>query len=102
MFDKLDADSPQLPTEETSAHVTPVLATALMSHQNEGLAWMVQREQNPDASGEEKTTTLDLPLFFFSHRASINIVSPKNYLGSPWSQGFIRFMLSIYMYIKNI
>lgn len=54
MFDKLDADSPQLPTAETSACVTALLDLPLMPHQTEGFAWMVQREEAPDASGEEK------------------------------------------------
>ncbi|CAM9189972.1 unnamed protein product [Ascophyllum nodosum] len=51
LFDKLDADSRQLPTEETTGNITPVLETALMSHQLEGVAWMVQREHKPDPSG---------------------------------------------------
>lgn len=53
MFDKLDADSPQLPTEQTTANTDPVLETTLMAHQREGLAWMMQRENNPDPNGEE-------------------------------------------------
>lgn len=52
MFDKLAADSPQLPTAQTTANTDPVLETALMDHQKEGLAWMVQRENNPDPGGE--------------------------------------------------
>ncbi|CAM9404773.1 unnamed protein product [Pylaiella littoralis] len=51
MFDKLDADSPQLPTAQTTANIDPILATALMDHQKEGLAWMVQRENDPDPNG---------------------------------------------------
>ncbi|CAN0248801.1 unnamed protein product, partial [Ectocarpus sp. 12 AP-2014] len=51
MFDKLDADSPQLPTANTSANTEPVLTASLMTHQKEGLAWMVQRENNPDPNG---------------------------------------------------
>lgn len=43
-------------TEETSANTIPVLETALMTHQAEGLAWMVQRERNPDPSGEEPSS----------------------------------------------
>ena len=52
MFDKLDADTPQLLTEEASAKTTLVLATTLMQHQAEGLAWMLQRENKPDPTGE--------------------------------------------------
>lgn len=52
MFDKLDASSPQLPTPQTSANTDPVLETALMEHQKQGLAWMVQRENNPDTNGQ--------------------------------------------------
>eukprot|EP00903_Cladosiphon_okamuranus_P011919 g11195.t1 len=51
MFDKLDASSTQLLTQQTSANTDPVLETALMEHQKEGLAWMVQRENNPDPNG---------------------------------------------------
>lgn len=52
MFDKLDASSPQLPTPQTCANTDPVLETTLMEHQKEGLAWMVQRENNPDPNGK--------------------------------------------------
>lgn len=55
MFDKLEADSPQLPTEQTSANTEPVLETPLMGHQQEGLAWMVQRENKPDPNGEQES-----------------------------------------------
>lgn len=59
MFDKLDADSPALPSKETSAKIEPVLETTLMSHQLEGLAWMVQREKNPDPTGERNIQVED-------------------------------------------
>ncbi|CAN0348649.1 unnamed protein product, partial [Hapterophycus canaliculatus] len=48
MFDKLDADSPHMPTQQTTANTDPVLETTLMDHQKQGLAWMVQRENRPD------------------------------------------------------
>ena len=59
MFDKLDADSPQLPTANTSANTEPVLTASLMTHQKEGLAWMVQRENNPDPNGKGTSISLD-------------------------------------------
>lgn len=51
MFEKLDSKKGQLPSEDTIARVKPVLSTALLSHQEEGLAWLVLRETNPDPTG---------------------------------------------------
>lgn len=51
MFDRLESGKPQRPTEATMANVSPVLASTLLPHQEEGLAWMVQREANPDPTG---------------------------------------------------
>lgn len=63
MFDKLDADSPLLPTSETSACLSAVLAATLMTHQQQGLAWMVQREQNPDPTGASTRSSRNSGLF---------------------------------------
>lgn len=51
MFDKLDSDVPKKPTAETTSNVKAVLSSTLMAHQEQGLAWMVQREKNPDPTG---------------------------------------------------
>lgn len=52
MFDKLACDVPQQPTAETKANIETVLSSSLMDHQQEGVAWMVQREKVPDPTGE--------------------------------------------------